>query len=157
VTAKQYLEICMTIETASQTAEVRTEKGMPERCLDLFLISFLILFFELAFIRWFGSNVVFLTFFTNLVLMACFLGMSVGLLSAGRRLNLITWFFPLAMMAAGVAMATRLASRLLTNLLMMSVGRTRRRRSFSAPQRSRRLTRRNSLCRSKWWRESSSC
>jgi spermidine synthase len=84
----------------------------------LFLISFLILFFELAFIRWFGSNVVFLTFFTNLVLMACFLGMSVGLLSGGRRLNLITWFFPLALMAAGVAMATRLASRLFTNLLI---------------------------------------
>ena len=46
--------------------------------LDLFLISFLILFFELACIRWFGSTVVFLTFFTNIVLMACFLGMSVG-------------------------------------------------------------------------------
>ena len=38
---------------------------------DLFLISFLILFFELAAIRWFGSTVVFLTFFTNIVLLAC--------------------------------------------------------------------------------------
>ena len=44
--------------------------------LHLFLISFVILFFELACIRWFGSTVIFLTFFTNLVLMACFLGMS---------------------------------------------------------------------------------
>ena len=52
---------------------------MPRRpYVDLFLISFLILFFELACIRWFGSTVVFLTFFTNIVLMACFLGMSVG-------------------------------------------------------------------------------
>ena len=50
---------------------------------ELFLISFLILFFELACIRWFGSTVIFLTFFTNLVLMACFLGMSVGCLAAG--------------------------------------------------------------------------
>ena len=49
---------------------------------ELFLISFLILFFELACIRWFGSTVVFLTFFTNIVLMACFLGMTVGLLAA---------------------------------------------------------------------------
>jgi hypothetical protein len=48
----------------------------------LFLISFVILFLELACIRWFGSTVVFLTFFTNLVLMACFLGMSVGCLAA---------------------------------------------------------------------------
>ena len=52
---------------------------------DLFLISFLILFFELACIRWFGSTVIFLTFFTNIVLMACFLGVSVGCLAAARR------------------------------------------------------------------------
>src|ERR1019366_7893874 len=51
-----------------------------------FLISFVILFFELACIRWFGSMVVFLTFFTNVVLLATFLGMSVGCLTAsGRR------------------------------------------------------------------------
>src|SRR5271167_4955567 len=53
---------------------------------DLFLISFLILFLELACIRWFGSTVVYLTFFTNIVLLATFLGMSVGCLAAsGRR------------------------------------------------------------------------
>lgn len=34
--------------------------------LNLFLISFILLFFELACIRWFGSTVVFLTFFTNI-------------------------------------------------------------------------------------------
>src|SRR5271166_3034962 len=51
---------------------------------DLFLISFLILFFELACIRWFGSMVVHLTFFTNIVLLATFLGMSIGCLSASK-------------------------------------------------------------------------
>jgi hypothetical protein len=51
----------------------------------LFLISFVVLFAELACIRFFGSTVVFLTFFTNLVLMACFLGMSVGCLAASGR------------------------------------------------------------------------
>jgi SAM-dependent methyltransferase len=52
---------------------------------DLFLISVLILFLELACIRWFPSHVLFLTFFTNTVLLACFLGMSVGCLAAGHR------------------------------------------------------------------------
>ena len=52
---------------------------------DLFFISFAILFLELACIRWFGSAVLFLTFFTNLVLFACFLGMSVGLLATSRQ------------------------------------------------------------------------
>src|SRR4051794_15632989 len=62
----------------------------------LFLISFLILFLELTCIRWFGSMVIFLTFFTNLVLMACFLGMSVGCLAARRPTDLIRRTIPLA-------------------------------------------------------------
>ncbi|HEX3253937.1 MAG TPA: hypothetical protein VHS05_31170, partial [Pyrinomonadaceae bacterium] len=52
---------------------------------DLFLISFLILFLELAAIRWFPAHVLYLTFFTNMVLLATFLGMSVGCLAAGQR------------------------------------------------------------------------
>jgi spermidine synthase len=50
--------------------------------LDLFLVSGLILFLELAFIRWFPAHVLFLTFFTNTVLLACFVGMSIGCLTA---------------------------------------------------------------------------
>ena len=42
------------------------------------------LFLELACIRWFPSHVLFLTFFTNTVLLACFVGMSVGCLVARR-------------------------------------------------------------------------
>jgi hypothetical protein len=49
---------------------------------DLFLVSVLLLFLELACIRWFPAHVLFLTFFTNVVLLACFLGMSVGCLAA---------------------------------------------------------------------------
>jgi hypothetical protein len=63
--------------------------------LDLFLVSFLALFMELACIRWFGSTVVFLTFFTNLVLLACFLGISVGCLAARSRHNFIGTVMPL--------------------------------------------------------------
>jgi len=44
----------------------------------------LVLFLELACIRWFPSHVLFLTFFVNLVLLACFVGMSVGCLVARR-------------------------------------------------------------------------
>ena len=73
---------------------------------DLFLISFLILFFELAAIRWFAATVVFLTFFTNIVLLACFLGMSVGLLIARRPQNFVVSALPLAMLAFGAAIAT---------------------------------------------------
>jgi SAM-dependent methyltransferase len=76
----------------------------PRRAyLDLFLISFAILFFELASIRWFGSTVVFMTFFTNFVLIACFLGMTVGCLTASRKQNFIKFVIPLTLLAVTLA------------------------------------------------------
>ncbi len=70
---------------------------------ELFLISLLILFLELACIRWFPAHVLFLTFFTNTVLLACFLGMSVGCLAAARRRNFLVG--TPVILAAGMAAA----------------------------------------------------
>jgi spermidine synthase len=72
---------------------------------DLFLISFVSLFQELACIRWFGSTVMFLTFFTNLVLMASFLGISVGCLAARSRRDFIGTVLPLLLATMGLAFA----------------------------------------------------
>ena len=75
-------------------ASTRQERGIvsPARAgAELFLISLLILFLELACIRWFPAHVLFLTFFTNTVLLACFLGMSVGCLAAKHRRNYLKW------------------------------------------------------------------
>src|SRR5438046_7332027 len=84
--------------------------------LDLLLIIFLILFFELACIRFFGSMVVFLTFFTNIVLIACFLGMSVGCLAASRRQNFINAVLPLAFFSTSLALLTFVAYQRHSNL-----------------------------------------
>lgn len=46
----------------------------------LFLFSFLLLFLELALIRWLGSNVFFLSFFSNFILLGSFFGIGVGFL-----------------------------------------------------------------------------
>ena len=62
----------------------------PRPGLDLFLISGLILFLELALIRWLPAHVLYLSFFTNTVLLASFVGMSVGCMIArkpGRELR----------------------------------------------------------------------
>jgi len=75
-----------------------------DRRLDLFVISFLLLFLELSSIRWYGSTVVFLTFFTNLVLMGCFLGMSVGCLAASSERDYLAWTMPLTL--AGVVLSS---------------------------------------------------
>jgi spermidine synthase len=69
----------------------------------LFVISFLMLFFELACIRWFGSTVVFLTFFTNIVLLATFLGMSVGNLAATSRRDWTPAVVPIFLVTAALA------------------------------------------------------
>ncbi len=93
----------MSLETSEQTATLEPSAPPRRVHVDLFLISFVILFFELACIRWFGSTVIFLTFFTNLVLMACFLGMSVGCLAASRRADFIRAVLPLALLAVDLA------------------------------------------------------
>ena len=48
----------------------------------LFLLSFLMLFVELALIRWLGSNVIYLSYFSNFVLLGSFLGIGIGFLRA---------------------------------------------------------------------------
>jgi hypothetical protein len=58
----------------------------PARRLVAF--SFLSLFLELALIRWTGSNIYYLGYFTNFVLLASFLGIGMGFLLARRRFDL---------------------------------------------------------------------
>jgi spermidine synthase len=73
---------------------------------DLFAVSAVFLFLELAFIRWFPAHVLFLTFFTNTVLLASFLGLSLGCLAARHRRNYLalTPVLLAVSLAAGVGM-----------------------------------------------------
>ena len=59
--------------------------------LRLFLLSFLILYIELIFIRWFSSYVLYLGYFTNFVLLEAFLGIGAGVLLSQRETKLIDW------------------------------------------------------------------
>jgi spermine/spermidine synthase len=57
----------------------------------LVLLSFLMLFVELALIRWSGSNIIYLSYFSNFVLLGSFLGIGVGFLRANAPRNLFKW------------------------------------------------------------------
>lgn len=57
----------------------------------LVLLSFLMLFVELALIRWAGSNIVYLSFFSNFVLLGSFLGIGIGFLRGRARVNTFPW------------------------------------------------------------------
>ena len=54
----------------------------------LVLLSFLMLFVELGLIRWSGAYILYLSFFTNFVLLASFLGVGVGFLRARAERDL---------------------------------------------------------------------
>ena len=59
---------------------VRPVPGAPRTRVRLFLTSATILFVELLLIRWIPANVVYVGYFSNLILMASFLGIGLGIL-----------------------------------------------------------------------------
>jgi hypothetical protein len=77
-------------ETSPDSSSKETEPTRIDRlkiniqALNLFVVGALVLFFERAYIRWFAAYDVFLQFFTNVVLIASFPGMSCGCLARQR-------------------------------------------------------------------------
>jgi SAM-dependent methyltransferase len=80
--------------------------------IELFAVSALVLFLELACIRWFPAHVLLLTFFTNSVLLACFLGMSIGCLVAKHERKYLAWTPPLLLVGILAAHAAELMPRM---------------------------------------------
>jgi len=63
-----------------------------------FLGSFLVLFLEVALIRWMPAYIRLLSYFSNFILLASFLGIGIGCLLAKSRVRLVT-FYPLIQVA----------------------------------------------------------
>src|SRR5579863_1640954 len=84
----------------------------------LFIVGFLVLFLELACIRWFAAYVVFLQFFTNVALLASFLGMSCGCLAAQRQRDWLGHFPFIAVGAILAALVTYAAFHLWSGLVV---------------------------------------
>jgi SAM-dependent methyltransferase len=89
----------------AQSARIERLK-IRVQALNLFLVGFLVLFLELACIRWFAAYVVFLQFFTNVVLIASFLGMSCGCLAARQPRDWLNYFPMIALGTVIAALAT---------------------------------------------------
>ena len=67
-----------------------TRRDLPG--LRTFLASFLVLFLEVALIRWMPAYIRLLAYFSNFILLASFLGIGVGCLLASSRRRLFPWF-----------------------------------------------------------------
>ena len=72
------------------TAGISDESGAAPARRRLLVASFLMLFVELALIRGAAANIVYLTFFTNFILLASFLGIGIGFLRS-RSADLFRW------------------------------------------------------------------
>jgi hypothetical protein len=70
----------------------------------IFVVSFTLLFFELLCIRWIPAYVRYLSYFTNFILLASFLGMGLGIMAA-RRPNFRFPPFPFLVLALAVVVA----------------------------------------------------
>ena len=77
------------------------------RALRLFLVSFLVLFLQVALIRWMPAYVRLLAYFSNFILLAAFLGIGVGCLMTRTR-SLFAWYAPLQALVIGVVAYFRL-------------------------------------------------
>ena len=85
------MSISTEVATAETTIPRRNDDGWVHGVrLRIFLVSFTLLFFELLCIRWIPAYVRYLSYFTNFILLASFLGMGLGILSARRQ----TFRFP---------------------------------------------------------------
>lgn len=74
------------------------------RELRVVLSSFLVLFLEVALIRWLPAHVRLLSYFANFILLGCFLGIGLGCLLARVRRDLFPWFpLLLALLVGAVA------------------------------------------------------
>jgi hypothetical protein len=76
------------------------------------------LFLELACIRRFSASVVFLQFFTNVVLIASFLGISCGCLAAGRRSDWLGYFPFITLGTVAAALSTLLVYQFWSGLVV---------------------------------------
>ena len=74
----------------------------------VFLASFLVLFVEIALIRWMPAYIRLLAYFSNFILLASFLGIGIGCLLAPARARLFAWFPVLIAAVIGVVYAFRL-------------------------------------------------
>ncbi len=71
---------------------VRRMSGDDMRATRTFLASFLVLFLEVALIRWMPAYIRLLAYFSNFILLASFLGIGLGCLLAPARSRLFSWF-----------------------------------------------------------------
>ena len=90
------------VSTRMAGSLTRPNANTIERLILTALASFLVLFLEVALIRWMPAHVRLLSFFSNFILLGSFLGIGLGCLRANAKRRLFPWF-PLILLAVVAA------------------------------------------------------
>ena len=80
--------------------------------LRIFLASFLVLFLEVALIRWLPSQIRLLSYFSNFILLAAFLGIGIGALLGRMKRSLFVWYPALLLGVVAAVYVLRLEVRI---------------------------------------------
>ena len=86
--------------TPTDTPFTRSLVSPPQR--QMLLVTFAILALELAMIRWVGTQIRTAAYFSNLVLLAAFLGIGIGAAIGARRPGLFRWALPFVALLSAV-------------------------------------------------------
>ncbi|MEM9399734.1 MAG: fused MFS/spermidine synthase [Verrucomicrobiota bacterium] len=70
----------------------------------MFWVSFFILFLEMFFIRWLATEVRIFAYLQNIVLIACFLGISIGCLSSDKEISIIRFILPILILCGAICL-----------------------------------------------------
>src|SRR6266550_4573303 len=89
--------------TDEHRAAFQSDRSGATPGLTLFATSFVVLFQELALIRWIGAEVRVLAYFPNVVLISAFLGLGVGSLLARRAPSLLVFWPPMLLINIAAA------------------------------------------------------
>ena len=97
----------------SGTLSERSLKHLQHPGARLFLLAFVTLYLELAFIRFTAAEVLYLGYFANFVLISVFLGIGIGFLVADRPVDLFPFVSPLTLLMIVFVVTTHIDATLL--------------------------------------------
>jgi hypothetical protein len=78
---------------------------------DLFVASFIGLYFEMLIVRWLAAEVRLFSYFKNLTMMAAFMGLGIGFALTKHHKNYLRWFAPLLLLFVAIVLPVSYLTR----------------------------------------------
>lgn len=91
------------MKKSSSAAFTDSDLNIPNQTWGVFFISVLGLFLELLFIRWIGTEIRIFAYLQNTILVACFLGLGLGMFTSSKPIEIKQTLIPLTFILALMA------------------------------------------------------